>query len=90
MHIPGRPVGFMTVPLEGGNLFGAPIRPVGKIRVKTCHIPKTLCRQRRPSRYRVGLQVSWVVSKSLELAGCIRAEEGQICRANVDSFEARR
>ena len=52
--------------------------PVGKIRVKTCHILKTLCRQRRPSRHGVRFQVSRVLPKSLELASCIRTEEHQI------------
>jgi len=61
-------------------------RSVGKIRVKTCHIDKILCRQGSLRRHRFWFHIGWVLSESLKFAGCIRAQEGQVGSADIDSL----
>jgi len=61
-------------------------RPVGKIRVKTCHIDQMLLRQGLTSRHRLGLQVSRIVPKSFEFAGGIRAQEDQVGLTDADAL----
>ena len=45
-----------------------------------------LLRQVRTSRHRLGLQVNRVVPKSLEFAGGIRAQEGQVGGTDADAL----
>lgn len=67
-----------------------PYRPVGKIRVKTCHIDRMLLRQVRTSRLRLRFQIGRVLTKSLQLAGGIRAQEGQVGGTDADAFGLQR